>query len=51
MASEVSRRRFTVAEYERMASAGILHEDDRIELVGGEILEMADIGIRYLTGD
>ncbi len=29
----VARRRFTVAEYHRMAEVGILHEDDRIELI------------------
>lgn len=44
MALPVSRRRFTVDEYERMADAGILAEDDRVELVGGEIVEMAPIG-------
>ena len=37
----VARRRFTVAEYHRMAEVGILHEDDRIELIHGEIIEMS----------
>lgn len=41
------RRRFTVDEYHRMAKAGILHEDDRIELLDGEIIEMAPIGDRH----
>ncbi len=44
-----SRRRFTVHEYHRMAEAGILHEDDRVELVGGEIVEMTPIGTRHFT--
>lgn len=37
-------RRFTVAEYERMGEAGILSEDDRVELIAGEIIEMSPMG-------
>ena len=43
------RRRFTVDEYHRMAEIGILHEDDRIELMDGDILEMAAIGSRHMA--
>src|SRR5437764_7258548 len=45
---EVPRRLFTVEEYHRMAEAGILAEDERVELIDGEIVEMAPIGTRHL---
>jgi len=48
-AHEVIRRRFTVHDYHRMGEAGILHEDDRVELIEGEIVEMAAIGTRHFT--
>jgi hypothetical protein len=41
---EITRRRFTVHDYHRMGEAGILHEDDRVELIEGEVIEMAAIG-------
>ena len=47
MTVQPTRRRFTVGEYYRMAKAGILTEDDRSELIDGEIIEMAPIGGRH----
>lgn len=47
MASEPTTRRFTVEEYNRMAEAGILGEDDRVELLDGEIVQMSPIGSRH----
>ncbi|MBI4311964.1 MAG: Uma2 family endonuclease [Chloroflexi bacterium] len=44
MAVDVKRRLFTVDEYYKMAEAGILTEDDRVELIDGEIVEMPPIG-------
>ncbi|WP_322801043.1 Uma2 family endonuclease [Thermoflexus sp.] len=36
-------RRFTVEEYHRLAEAGILREDERVELIEGAIREMPPI--------
>jgi Uma2 family endonuclease len=47
MSVKLQRRRFTVHDYYAMADAGILGEDDRVELIEGEILEMAAIGSRH----
>ena len=44
MAAENSRRLFNVHEYHRMVDAGILSEDDRVELIRGEILIMSPVG-------
>src|SRR6185503_6413239 len=44
MATDVSKRLFTVHDYHRMVDAGILTEDDRVELIRGEILAMSPIG-------
>jgi Uma2 family endonuclease len=41
------RHRFSVEEYHRMAGAGLFGEDDRVELVEGEIIDMAPIGSRH----
>lgn len=41
------RHRWTVAEYHRMAEVGLLNEDSRVELIDGEIIEMAPIGSEH----
>ena len=45
-----ARRRFTVEEYCAMAEAGILAEDERIELLDGEIIVMPPIGAPHEDG-
>ena len=47
MAVQLLRHRFTVDEYHKMGQVGILGEDDRLELLEGEIVEMAPIGSRH----
>ncbi|MGO9475650.1 MAG: Uma2 family endonuclease [Rhodomicrobium sp.] len=46
-AEGLPRRRFTVAEIEAMVAAGILDEDEHIELIGGEVVPMAAKGNRH----
>jgi Uma2 family endonuclease len=46
-AEGMPRRRFTVAELEAMVAAGILDEDERIELIGGEVVPMSPKGNRH----
>src|SRR5262249_15050062 len=43
-AEGLPRRRFSLDELYQMVAAGILHEDERIELIGGEIVPMSPKG-------
>jgi Uma2 family endonuclease len=43
-AEGLQRRRFTVAEVEAMVEAGIMDEDERVELIGGELVPMSAKG-------
>ncbi len=47
MTVQLLRRKFTVEQFHKMAAVGILNEDDRVELIRGEILEMAAIGTKH----
>jgi Uma2 family endonuclease len=49
MRADVTKKLFTVDEYYRMADAGIFNEDDRVELIEGEIIEMSPIGIKHMA--
>ena len=46
-AEGLPRWRWSVAEIERMTAEGLLHEDEKIELIGGEIVPMLPRGRRY----
>ena len=47
-AATLRTRRFTVAEYHLMLDAGVLHEDDRVELLEGAIVEMSPQGEKHM---
>jgi Uma2 family endonuclease len=42
--------RFTAKDFHRMVEAGILREDDRVELLHGEIVDMPPIGPGHASG-
>jgi Uma2 family endonuclease len=44
MTIPIVRRQFTIADYARMRETAILAEDDRVELIDGEVREMSPIG-------
>jgi len=47
MSVQLLRRKFTVDQYHKMVDSGILKEDDRVELIRGEIIEMSPIGTKH----
>lgn len=49
MSAQIARHLFTADDYERMCETGILRENDRVELVGGEITQMAAVGRRHAS--
>jgi len=44
-----SRRRLTADEFQQMARAGILHEDDHVELLDGELYQMAAMNEPHIS--
>ncbi len=46
---ELPIHRFTVKEYYHLAEAGILHEDDNVELIDGRIIDMTPIGSKHAS--
>jgi Uma2 family endonuclease len=43
------RHRFSAEDFHRMAEAGILSEDDRVELIRGEVVELSPVGKRHMA--
>jgi Uma2 family endonuclease len=49
LTTEVRRWKFTADDYMRMGETGILDEDDRVELIDGEVLVMSPIGVKHMA--
>jgi Uma2 family endonuclease len=43
-----SRYKLSIEDYHKLGAAGILDEDSRIELIEGDLIEMAPIGISHM---
>lgn len=44
-----TRMRITIERYQKMVATGVLTPSDRVELIEGEILDMAPIGTRHAS--
>ena len=49
MTAFVDHKIFTRRDYHRMIEAGVLTEDDRVELINGNIITMSPVGSRHLA--
>jgi len=47
MVLQLVRHQFTVKQFHQMAEAGILSENERVELIRGEMIDMSPIGTRH----
>jgi Uma2 family endonuclease len=47
MAVSIQKRAFSVEEFHAMNRAGLFRQDDRVELVDGEVIEMTPIGPQH----
>lgn len=47
MVAQLLKRQFITQYYYQMVVAGILSEDERVELIQGEIVKMSPIGIHH----
>ncbi len=45
----ITRHRLSVEKYHRMAEAGVLEPDARVELIDGEVIDMAPMGSKHFS--
>ena len=50
MSLSLITRKFTVEEYEKMTTQGIIKPDEKVELIRGEIIKMSPMGTRHAAG-
>ena len=48
MQVDIERKLFTVDDFYRMAEVGIFSDDERVELINGEIVVVSPIGDRHI---
>ncbi|MBE9036390.1 Uma2 family endonuclease [aff. Roholtiella sp. LEGE 12411] len=48
-ATPFTLRQWTVAEYQKMAAAGIFHPEERVELIAGQIIRMSAKGTAHTS--
>lgn len=48
MTTHLTRVRFTADQFEQMVEAGVFYENNRVELIDGEVVEMASTGHRHM---
>src|SRR5262245_49003520 len=49
MPVQLARKQINTAEYHKMIEAGVFDEDDRLELIDGELFEMSPKGPRHVA--
>jgi Uma2 family endonuclease len=47
MGAKIEKRLFSVDDFYRMADAGIIRPEERLELIHGELITMSPIGLRH----
>jgi len=49
MSAQIPSRKFRISDYHRMAETGILSENERIELIAGDIVTMIPVGSQHTS--